>query len=341
MPMDRVSFEDLTMRMGFTSVPNLILKSPKLTDDEKVTYMLLISYGWMNPETGERNPIKPSYNGMAEFFGKDRRTAIRRVQKLVKRGLVEIQHREKDGVNDNNHYIIKAITPKLIRELYPEELIRKYNLLGGSDTDVTRGGDTDVTRGSDTDVTRKNTNIQGKNEKEEKEDHASRDCQAKPDETDSKIQEVWSHWENHFRDLYPRMKLTDKRKKAIRARLRSFSVEELKTAIDNISKSPFHRGENEQGQPFAEIERNFRNDEKVEWWLAKKESSPNRRSRKQSAIENAIDETKTQEYLDYITKLEKEREARLAAKKKNKGEDAQCNTKPLPKFRLMSNSNKR
>jgi biotin operon repressor len=314
------------LQQGVAQVYHAPLRSSKLGLQEKGMYALLCSYAW-------DGTAYPGHKRLAEESGCSESKVKRSIKVLKDLGLIDIEDRRRQ--NKTNIYYIEPITKEILERLFPNGYDVKEK---ESEPQVTYDLRSNMTHDHRSHMTYKEEEVEQQEEKK----RASRDCQAKPDETDSKIQEVWSHWENHFRDLYPRMKLTDKRKKAIRARLRSFSVEELKTAIDNISKSPFHRGENEQGQPFAEIERNFRNDEKVEWWLAKKESSPNRRSRKPSAIENAIDETKTQEYLDYITKLEKEREARLAAKKKDKGEDAKCNTnRPLPKFRLMSNSNKR
>src|SRR5690606_40417559 len=76
--------------------------------------------------------------------------------------------------------------------------------------------------------------------------------------------------------------LTAYRKRKIQARLNSFTVDELVTAMQNIRASPFHCGENDRGQVYATPEFIFRNDGQVDKWL-KMEVKPNGRSGTASA----------------------------------------------------------
>ncbi len=87
--------------------------------------------------------------------------------------------------------------------------------------------------------------------------------------SDSKVvKEVMDYYNELFGDLWARpLKLTDERRRKIQARLRTYSVEELKTAIRNIRASPFHCGENDKGQVYATPEFIFRNDSQVDKWL--------------------------------------------------------------------------
>lgn len=59
--------------------------------------------------------------------------------------------------------------------------------------------------------------------------------------------------------------LTDERRRQIRARLKTFTVAQLCTAIDNLAASPFHGGENDRGWR-ANPQFLFRNDSQVDTW---------------------------------------------------------------------------
>ncbi len=86
---------------------------------------------------------------------------------------------------------------------------------------------------------------------------------------------VFDHWLAVLGNpiLRPKRKLqaTKSRLAPIRARLRDgYTVAELCTAIDAVARSGFHRGDNEDGAPYIEPKTIFRNEEKVDGWLAAK-----------------------------------------------------------------------
>jgi len=82
------------------------------------------------------------------------------------------------------------------------------------------------------------------------------------------IAEVWGHYQAQFSDVWKRsLKFTQTRKSAIKARLKSYSVEELCRAVTNIRASPWHVGQNPNAKVYATPEFIFRKDEKVEEWL--------------------------------------------------------------------------
>lgn len=82
------------------------------------------------------------------------------------------------------------------------------------------------------------------------------------------VQEVYDHYITVWRDVFPRGPiLTPARRKKIASRLKTYSVDELKRAIEACHASPWMRGENEKGQPYGTIDYLMRSDEIVDRWL--------------------------------------------------------------------------
>ena len=82
------------------------------------------------------------------------------------------------------------------------------------------------------------------------------------------VQRVMDEYNRIFAGLWSRpLTLTADRKRKIQARLKTFTVDELVTAIQNIRASPFHCGDNDRGQVYATPEFIFRNDGQVDKWL--------------------------------------------------------------------------
>jgi hypothetical protein len=81
----------------------------------------------------------------------------------------------------------------------------------------------------------------------------------------SDIQEVFDYHQSVLGDQFPRgLKLTADRRRIIRARLRRFSVVELKQCIDFVAKSPFHLGKNDANKKYLDFDHIMSNDTKVE-----------------------------------------------------------------------------
>jgi hypothetical protein len=59
---------------------------------------------------------------------------------------------------------------------------------------------------------------------------------------------------------------TKGREAKLKLRLKSFSIEQILTAVDNLYQSPFHRGQNDKGWR-ADVDFLIRNDEQVDKWL--------------------------------------------------------------------------
>jgi hypothetical protein len=79
-------------------------------------------------------------------------------------------------------------------------------------------------------------------------------------------QEIIDYFNAVWEDIHPRgCTLTPKRKKQILARLKTFGLDTIKRAIDNLYKSPWHVGDNPSGWK-ATIDFLIRSDEQVDTW---------------------------------------------------------------------------
>ncbi len=83
------------------------------------------------------------------------------------------------------------------------------------------------------------------------------------------VREVFEYWQKQTGKI--RTKLLPARKSRIRARLREFSKEDLKRAIDALASSDFHRGNNDRGMIYLDIEQIIRSGERVEYFLQRAE----------------------------------------------------------------------
>lgn len=88
---------DAVTAHGFTQIPNFILKNPNLSLGAKVTYAMLISYGWHN------NFCFPGQDRLATDMGMSRSRTTEFVSELEKARLITIQRR---GQGKTNVYTI-------------------------------------------------------------------------------------------------------------------------------------------------------------------------------------------------------------------------------------------
>jgi hypothetical protein len=82
---------------GFTQVPNCVLNDPEISLGAKVIYAKLLSYAWNN------NLVFPGQERLAEEIGSAKRTVIRVLAELERRGYVEVKRR---GQGLTNLYIL-------------------------------------------------------------------------------------------------------------------------------------------------------------------------------------------------------------------------------------------
>lgn len=93
---------------------------------------------------------------------------------------------------------------------------------------------------------------------------ANPDVEQMPDD----VQIVFEHWQTKMG--HERAQLDDKRKKAIKARLKDgYSVDDLCMAIDGCKISPHHQGQNDSGTVYDDIELICRNGPNVDKFIAR------------------------------------------------------------------------
>ncbi len=82
----------------------------------------------------------------------------------------------------------------------------------------------------------------------------------------SRAEEVFTHWQKILN--HPQAKLDSRRKRAIQGRLRDYTLEDLKRAVDGCRASPFHMGENSDGKIYDDITLICRDSTHVEMFMA-------------------------------------------------------------------------
>lgn len=85
--------------------------------------------------------------------------------------------------------------------------------------------------------------------------------------------EIFEFWKTTM--SHPRSKLDDKRKRLIKAALKTgYSANDCKQAILGCSYTPWNMGINPDGQKFDSLELILRNAEKIDWFIANEENPP-------------------------------------------------------------------
>ncbi len=82
---------------GFTQVPNIILRTGDLTSHAKLTYAMLLSYAWQN------DYCFPGQERLAKDMGAGRRSVVRYIDELQKKGYIKVKKR---GLGKPNIYEI-------------------------------------------------------------------------------------------------------------------------------------------------------------------------------------------------------------------------------------------
>ena len=94
---------DPVARLGFTQVPNFILKDAKLSLGAKVTYSMFLHYAWHN------NSCFPGQERLAADMGITQGRVSQFIKELQQAALIEITRR---GLGKTNLYRIKFIVQK-------------------------------------------------------------------------------------------------------------------------------------------------------------------------------------------------------------------------------------
>lgn len=94
-------------------------------------------------------------------------------------------------------------------------------------------------------------------------------------------QDILDHFNQTFSDLYSPLRLTKKKIDQLRLRLKTFTINEIKTAITNCHDDPSCRGNNRTGWK-ADWDYLFRNDERIDKYLNYKGKGDNQLHGKES-----------------------------------------------------------
>jgi hypothetical protein len=101
--------------------------------------------------------------------------------------------------------------------------------------------------------------------------HKTHNAKPKIHQPNPVSQTIMDFYNQEFQGLWKGpLRLTRERERQIKARLKSFTVEELKTAITNLRQSAFHCGNNDKERVYGTPEYLFKNDSQVDKWLNEK-----------------------------------------------------------------------
>lgn len=103
---EQIIFENEMMRAGFAALPYLVLRDTRLSVGARLTYAVLISYGWQNAYAF------PGQERMATDMGISDRHLRRWLGELVEYKYIRIK---RQGLNKPNIYYILDVKTKLKR----------------------------------------------------------------------------------------------------------------------------------------------------------------------------------------------------------------------------------
>jgi DNA-binding transcriptional ArsR family regulator len=88
---------DAATSRGFTQVPNFLLRSPRLSPGDKLSFAMLLSYAWHN------DSCFPGQQTLAKDLGLTDRSVRTHLKSLEAHGLLEIRRR---GLGKTNVYVL-------------------------------------------------------------------------------------------------------------------------------------------------------------------------------------------------------------------------------------------
>lgn len=203
----------------------------------------------------KRGQVLTSWERLCADSGRSRGWLKRRISEFVKLGMIKHE-------NQSNHFSLITICN-----------FDKYNNLPAED-DTTLGQTVEQTVGQhSTKVNKdKTNNIYS--------DFASQ------------IEEIIEYYQ---KTIKPLKKISQKRIGMLSDRLRTFSVDDCKKAIDNVNASPFHSGQNEEGKIYKDFDMIFKTDEQLEKYLNLKSGKEFEKKPKLNRYLRALDEQNRKE----------------------------------------------
>lgn len=240
----------------FTTIPNVFISSTiSLTTEAKWLFVILRYHS--NFKTGH---AFPSYTAIQEMTGFHRRTIAQALRELETSGWLTKQRRfgqstvyslqiPSSSISDTTDASYSSSTVGTISSS-TYATISSSNGVHANKIDLTRSKE------QDTPLPPKGERRRGM--------------------ISSRVLAVFEYWQRRLN--HPQAKLDGKRARLIQARLRDYTVEELKRAIEGCAASPFHMGQNDTGQVHDDIALICRDASHVEMFTGKlnqKALSPN------------------------------------------------------------------
>jgi hypothetical protein len=197
-------------------------------------------------------------------------------EKALRTGIAELEEfgyiKKKTVRNDDGTF--KQINYHVYETVQPADTEEEHGLNSESDPDACfrHADNPHADNGA-----LQSTNIQSTDITKEKHSCASSEIQ----ELDTKVEELFQFYREKsgkkYKNLYPL-------KQKARLRLKTYTLEEMKTAISNILATPYMTGDNENHTYYATWEYCVRNDQNIDKWLNANEEVSDADSRR--IIEN-------------------------------------------------------
>ena len=169
------------------------------------------------------------------------------IEKLVKLGLIEYKLK---GLPATRYF--KIIESDIILNILSRDVANKYVRNSQSCMQESNKQEVKKVASNNTNInnTKNNTNINNNGKLKLTED----------------VKEIFEYWKNTLN--HPKAIYSNDRINKIKARLKEgFTVDDCKKAIDSISKSPYHMGDNDKNKKYDSVEMIFRNADKLEWYI--------------------------------------------------------------------------
>lgn len=210
-----VRWQSSAMQGGFTVVPNIVLRHPDLSGDARWLYTMLAHYAWQD----ER--CFPGQDTLHEALGMSVRRVRAATRELEAAHLIGVQRRK------NSSSVYTLLSPRGTDVSVPsngsgtDDIVRLRSTQSSSLPDSNESG-TDLHVGANGQVSFLDA----------EKDKAALEME--------QVQQVFNDWQRRSGKV--RQTLTERRKVAIRARLRAgYPVEDLLQAVRNITASAWHR----------------------------------------------------------------------------------------------------
>lgn|GEM_PF-4646117 len=250
---------------GWFAAPNFIFDLPGLTAAQRLVYLYLCR------RAGPDGTSWPGIQRIARDVSLHRDTVRRSIEALEKLGLLTRQPRRRPDGGDASYLytVITSRPPGTNEGPGPDET----EAAGGAETRPLRTTQRKDDQRKDNNAAALPGGQSGEAAKEPVPGSAA--AAPDPDPLMEQVREFHAYYCHRWRDVFPRgPRLLPGRIRKIKARLRTFTLDELKQACDNLHRSAFHRGHNDQKKPYGTIDYLIRSDEQVDRWLTAGRPAP-------------------------------------------------------------------